>query len=156
MSFTFAAAMRAALVLFLIATVTLAVRPASAQVSPVNKNIFGTALKGYDAVTYFKEGRPVKGKDEFRHDWMGAKWYFASAANRDEFARNPEKFAPQFGGYCAWAVANGYTASIDPEAWRIVDGKLYLNYSKDVQKKWEADIPGFIKLGNENWPKLKK
>lgn len=156
MSFTFAAALRAALVLVLAATVTIAVRSASAAVDPVNKNIFGTALKGYDPVAYFKESRPVKGRDEFRHDWMGAKWYFASAANRDEFARNPEKFAPQFGGYCAWAVANGYTANIDPEAWRIVDGKLYLNYSKDVQKKWEADIPGFIKKGNENWPKLKK
>lgn len=156
MSFTFAAALRAALVLALIVTVTVAVRSASAAVDPINKNIFGTALKGYDAVAYFKESRPVKGKDEFRHDWMGAKWYFANAANRDDFARNPEKFAPQFGGYCAWAVANGYTANIDPEAWRIVDGKLYLNYSKDVQKKWEADIPGFIKLGNENWPKLKK
>lgn len=156
MSFAFTAVLRAALVLVLIATVMIAVRSASAAVDPINKNIFGTALKSYDAVAYFKESRPVKGRDEFRHDWMGAKWYFASAANRDEFARNPEKFAPQFGGYCAWAVANGYTASIDPEAWRIIDGKLYLNYSKDVQKKWEANIPGFIKQGNENWPKLKK
>lgn len=156
MSITFAAAIRAALVFMLIATVAIAVRSASAAVDPINKNIFGTALKGYDAVAYFKESRPVKGKDEFRHDWLGAKWYFATAANRDEFARDPEKYAPQFGGYCAWAVAHGYTASIDPEAWRIVDGKLYLNYSKDVQKKWEADIPGFIKQGNENWPKLKK
>ncbi len=153
---TFANLLRVALCLALIATVTIAVRPASAAVDPINKNIFGTALKGYDPVAYFKESRPVKGQDEFRHDWLGAKWYFASATNRDEFARNPEKYAPQFGGYCAWAVANGYTANIDPEAWRIVDGKLYLNYSKDVQKKWEADIPGFIKKGNENWPKLKK
>ncbi len=156
MSLAFAAVVRAALVLVLIATVTIGVRSASAAVDPINKNIFGTALKSYDAVAYFKEDRPVKGRDEFRHDWMGAKWYFASAANRDEFARNPEKYAPQFGGYCAWAVANGYTASIDPEAWRIIDGKLYLNYSKDVQKKWEANIPSFIKQGNENWPKLKK
>lgn len=156
MSFGFATVLRAALVFMLIASVTVTVRSASAAVDPINKNIFGTALKGYDAVAYFKEGRPVKGLDEFRQDWMGAKWYFASAANRDEFARNPEKYAPQFGGYCAWAVAHGYTASIDPEAWRIVDGKLYLNYSKDVQKKWEADVPGFIRQGNENWPKLKK
>lgn len=156
MSFTFANVMRTALMIALIATVTVVVRPASAAVDPINKNIFGTALKGYDAVAYFKQSKPVKGKDEFRHDWMGAKWYFASSANRDEFAQNPEKYAPQFGGYCAWAVAHNYTASIDPEAWRIVDGKLYLNYSKDVQKKWEANIPGFIKAGNENWPKLKK
>lgn len=156
MSFTFANVMRTVLLIALIATVATAVRSASAAVDPINKNIFGTALKGYDAVAYFKESKPVKGKDQFRHEWMGAKWYFASAANRDEFASNPEKFAPQFGGYCAWAVAHNYTASIDPEAWRIVDGKLYLNYSKDVQKKWEADVPGFIKQANENWPKLKK
>jgi len=156
MSFTFANILRAALGMALAASVTLAGRPALAAVDPVNKNIFGTALKGYDAVAYFKEGKPVKGKDEFRYDWIGAKWYFASAANRDEFAKTPEKYAPQFGGYCAWAVAHNYTANIDPEAWRIVDGKLYLNYSKDVQKKWEADVPGFIKQANENWPKLKK
>jgi YHS domain-containing protein len=116
---------------------------------PVNKNLFGAALKGYDAVAYFKEGRAVKGKDEFRQDWMGAKWYFASAGNRDEFAKNPEKFAPQFGCYCAWAVGHGKTADIDPEAWKIVDGKLYLNYSKDVQKMWAQDAPGWIKKGKE-------
>lgn len=156
MSFAFANLLRAALVLAMVATVTIAVRSASAAVDPINKNVFGTALKGYDAVAYFKEGKPVKGKDDFRHEWMGAKWYFASAENRDEFAKNPEKYAPQFGGYCAWAVAHNYTASIDPEAWKIIEGKLYLNYSKDVQKKWEQDIPGFIKQGNENWPKLKK
>lgn len=156
MSFTFANILRAVLAVALVVTFILAVRPASAAVDSINKNFFGTALKGYDAVAYFKDGKPVKGKDEFRHDWMGAKWYFASAANRDEFARNPSKYAPQFGGYCSWAVAHGYTANIDPEAWKIVDGKLYLNYDKDVQKKWEADIPGFIKKANENWPKLKK
>jgi len=156
MSFTFATILRAGVAVVLMLTATLATRPASAAVDPVNKNLFGTALKGYDAVAYFREGKPVKGKDEFRHDWMGAKWYFASAANRDEFAKGPAQYAPQFGGYCAWAVAHGYTANIDPEAWRIVDGKLYLNYSKDVQKKWEADVPGFIKQANENWPRLKK
>jgi len=127
-----------------------------AAVDPVNKNLFGTALKGYDAVAYFNEGRPVKGKDEFRHDWMGAKWYFASASNRDEFAKSPEKYAPQFGGYCARAVGHGSTANIDPEAWKIVDGKLYLNYDKSVQKMWEQDVPGWIQKGNENWPRLIK
>jgi YHS domain-containing protein len=127
-----------------------------AMVVQVNKNFFGTALKGYDAVAYFKEGKPVKGKDEFRHDWMGAKWYFASADNRDAFAQNPEKYAPQFGGYCAWAVSQGYTAAIDPTAWKIVEGKLYLNYNKEVQQKWESDIPGHIKKAQENWPRLSK
>ena len=95
-----------------------------------------------------------------RYDLAGVRMTATSAArdaaNRDDFAKAPDKYAPQFGGYCAWAVAHNYTAGIDPEAWRIVDCKLYLNYSKDVQKKWEADIPGFIKAGTENWPKLKK
>jgi len=156
MSITFANLLRTVLVIVFAATVTIAVRPTAAAVDPVNKNIFGTAVQGYDAVAYFKESRPVKGKNEFRHDWLGAKWYFASAAYRDDFARNPEMYVPQFGGYCSWAVAHGYTANIDPEAWKVIDGKLYLNYDRDVQKKWEQDIPGFIKKANENWPKLKK
>lgn len=144
------------LVLVFAAFALLPLSSGLAVVDPVNKNVFGTALKGYDAVAYFKEGRAAKGKDEFRHDWLGAKWYFANAANRDEFAKTPERYAPQFGGYCAWAVGHGYTANIDPEAWKIVDGKLYLNYDKSVQKMWEQDVPGWIKKGNENWPKLKK
>lgn len=147
---------RLAVAILIITIQFLLVRSAAAAVDPINKNLIGTALKGYDAVAYFKEGRPVKGRDEFRHDWMGAKWYFASAANRDEFAKSPEKYAPQFGGYCAWAVGHGHTASIDPEAWKIVDGKLYLNYSKDVQKMWEQDVSGWIKKADENWPMLIK
>ena len=127
-----------------------------AAIDPVNKSFTGTALKGYDAVAYFKEGRPVKGESQFRHDWMGAKWYFASAENRDQFVRDPQKYAPQFGGYCAWAVSRGYTASIDPEAWRIVDGKLYLNYSKRVQRMWEKDVAQRIDEATRNWPKLHK
>lgn len=144
---------------FALVLATFVVLPLSiglAAVDPVNKNIFGTALKGYDAVAYFKESHAVKGKDEFRHEWAGAKWYFANAANRDEFAKSPGKYAPQYGGYCAWAVGHGYTANIDPEAWKIVDGKLYLNYDKSVQKMWEQDVPGWITKANENWPKLMK
>ena len=127
-----------------------------AAVDPVNKSFTGTALRGYDAVAYFREGRPTKGRDEFRHDWMGAKWYFANAENRDAFARDPGKYAPQYGGYCSWAVSRGYTANIDPEAWRIVGGKLYLNYNKAVQKMWEADVAGNITKADESWPRLIK
>lgn len=127
-----------------------------AKVAAVNTNLFGTALKGYDAVAYFEDGKPVKGKDEFRYDWNGGKWYFATAAHRDTFAKDPAKYAPQYGGYCAWAVGHNYTADTDPEAWAIVDGKLYLNYNKDVQKKWLVDIPGYIQKGNSNWPSLHK
>ena len=85
---------------------------------------------------------------------MGAAWRFANAANRDAFAADPEAYAPQFGGYCAWAVSEGYTASTVPEAWRIVDGKLYLNYSRRIQSRWERDIPGNIARGTANWPDL--
>ena len=87
---------------------------------------------------------------------MGATWRFASAKNRDAFAAMPAKYAPQYGGYCAWAVSLGYTASTDPEAWKVVDGKLYLNYSKGVQRQWVDDGPRtLIKAGDKNWPDLK-
>ena len=99
--------------------------------------VFGSsAVRGYDVVAYFTQGRPVEGERKFIHKWMGTEWRFASAKHRDLFAENPEKYAPQYGGWCAWAVSQGYTASVDPEAWRIVDGKLYLNYSKSVQALW--------------------
>jgi len=124
----------------------------SAGVDPIYKYPGALALKGYDAVAYFNEGRAVEGSDQFTHEWNGAKWRFASAENRDSFVSRPERYAPQYGGYCAWAVGHGYTAKGDPEAWKIVEGKLYLNYSKDVKAKWEQDIPGFIAKGDENWP----
>jgi YHS domain-containing protein len=115
----------------------------------------GKAIRGYDPVAYFTEGQPVPGKAEHTADWMGAEWHFASAANRDLFVAQPERYAPQYGGYCAWAVAEGYTASIDPHAWRVVDGKLYLNYSKSVQERWEQDVPGNIARADRNWPGLR-
>jgi YHS domain-containing protein len=124
------------------------------KVDAINKTFSGVAIKGYDAVAYFTEGKSVKGSSEFQYEWLGAKWHFASAAHRDAFAKDSLKYAPQFGGYCAWAVSQNYTAGIDPEAWKVVDGKLYLNYSKSVQKTWEQDVPGNIRKGNENWPKL--
>ena len=114
------------------------------------------AVRGYDAVAYFTEGRPVEGKREIIHRWMDTEWRFASAVNRDLFAAKPEKYAPQYGGWCAWAVANGYTASTDPHAWKIVDGRLYLNYSKSVQRQWNGNIPDHIARGDRNWPGIKK
>lgn len=114
----------------------------------------GIAIDGTDPVAYFTEGRPVPGQAEFTYAWKGATWRFASAAHRDAFAADPEAYAPQFGGYCAWAVAEGYVASTVPEAWRIVDGKLYLNYSRRIQRRWERDIAGNIARGRANWPKV--
>ena len=110
------------------------------------------AIDGTDPVAYFTEGRPVVGEVGITHEWNGAVWQFSSAANRDAFAANPTAYAPQFGGYCAWAVSRGYTASTVPEAWKIVNGKLYLNYSRRIQRRWERDAPGNIARGNENWP----
>lgn len=117
---------------------------------------WGKAIKGYDVVAYFTQGKPVEGDGDFTHKWRGATWRFASAANRDTFAAMPQKYAPQYGGYCAWGVSQGYTAPTDPEAWRIVDGKLYLNYSKGVQKQWiKGGIPKLITIGDANWQKLR-
>lgn len=113
---------------------------------------WGTAIDGYDAVAYFTEGQPVEGDKEFSHDWKGATWRFSSAVNRDLFAANPDKYAPQYGGYCAYAVSQGYTASTEPDAWSIVDGKLYLNYSKSVRTRWEQDTAGYIADADTNWP----
>lgn len=144
-------------VLAAVATVTIAGLSGPARADKiVNKTFFGgIAIKGYDPVAYFKDGRPVEGRSEFTHPWMGAAWRFASAENRAAFAAQPETYAPQFGGYCASAVANNYTADIDPEAWRIVDGRLYLNYSKGIQSQWQQDIPGNISKGGANWPGLR-
>lgn len=112
------------------------------------------AIRGYDAVAYHRQLAPVKGSAEFTHQWKGATWRFASAANRDLFRASPEKYAPQYGGYCAYGVASGYAVAVDPEAWSVVDGKLYLNYSKSVQAQWKSDVPGFIRKADANWPKV--
>lgn len=112
----------------------------------------GVAIRGYDPVAYFTDGKPVKGKAEHTVRYEGAKWQFASKANAEKFKADPVKYAPQYGGYCAWAVSQGYTASIDPQAWKVVDGKLYLNYSKGVQSQWQQDIPGNITKADSNWP----
>ena len=119
---------------------------------PVNTTLFGIAIKGYDPVAYFTDSKPVEGSSDFALEWNGAKWRFANAAHLAAFKATPEKYAPQYGGYCAWAVSQGYTAGIDPAAWKIVEGKLYLNYSTDIQKKWSGDIPGNIGKADKNWP----
>lgn len=122
----------------------------------VNSSTFGNvAIEGTDPVAYFKDGRALEGSDAFEVEWKGAIWRFASAENRNAFQLDPARYAPQYGGYCAWAVSQGYTAAIDPEAWKIVDGKLYLNYSKGIQQRWAEDIPARIREADANWPSLK-
>jgi hypothetical protein len=136
-------------------TLTLIVAATAAIVSARQKssiNLAGEiAVHGYDVVAY-ADGEALPGSRQFEHRWSGAVWRFTTAERRDRFAREPQKFAPQFGGYCAWAVSRGYTADIDPQAFTIVDGKLYLNYSKSVQRQWEHDIPGNITKAVANWP----
>lgn len=124
---------------------------ASAEAAPVYAND-SIAVDGSDVVAYFTQGAPAKGTPEFSHDWNGATWHFVNAANRDAFAVDPAAYAPQYGGYCAWAVSEGYTAPTVPEAWRIVDGKLYLNFSRQIQRRWERDIPARITAADDNWP----
>jgi YHS domain-containing protein len=120
-----------------------------------NVDASGLALKGYDPVAYFTEGRPMQGKAEFstRHD--GVTYRFSSAANRDAFAAAPEKYAPQYGGYCAFGVASGYKAPIEPDAWTVVDGKLYLNYNRSVRSQWSSDVPGYVRKADANWPTVR-
>lgn len=116
----------------------------------------GTAVDGTDVVAYFTQGAPIAGNPDIMHTWNGVVWRFFNADNRDAFAADPEKYAPQYGGYCAYAVSEGYTASTTPEAWRIENGKLYLNYSRRIQRRWERDIPGRITAADANWPDVLK
>ena len=128
---------------------------AGAALAQTNVDSSGLALKGYDPVAYFTEGRPVRGKAEFtaRHD--DTTYRFASAANRDAFAAAPAKYAPQYGGYCAFGMAAGYKAPIEPDAWTLVDGKLYLNYNQSVRSRWSSDIPGYVRKADANWPTVR-
>jgi YHS domain-containing protein len=135
--------------------VALLLTVACAVQAQTNVDSSGLALKGYDPVAYFTENRPLAGKTEFTAQHEGATYRFASAANRDAFAAAPQKYAPQYGGYCAFGVAGGYKAPIEPEAWTVVDGKLYLNYNRSVRSKWSGDIPGFIRKGDANWPTVR-
>jgi YHS domain-containing protein len=119
---------------------------AAGQSSAVN-----VAIKGYDTVAYFKDGKALKGNESFTVQWHDMTWYFATKENKDLFAAGPEKFAPQYDGYCAWALTEFRKAITDPEVWKIVDGKLYLNCSKSAYEKWSKDIPGNIRKADANW-----
>src|SRR5512139_3696971 len=109
------------------------------------------AIKGYDTVAYFKAGKAVKGSESFAFRWHDKTWQFSTRENRDLFAASPEKYAPQYDGYCAWAMTEARLAVTDPEVWKIVDGKLYLNCSQAAYEKWSRDVPGHIKKADEIW-----
>lgn len=125
-----------------------------AQKSEVFKSS-GKAIRGYDPVAYFTEGKAVKGSEKLSFHWNDADWYFSSTQNLNSFSKDPGKYAPQYGGYCAYGLSEGHKAPTDPDAWTIVDGKLYLNYSKDVRAKWRENENERIAKADANWPQLK-
>jgi YHS domain-containing protein len=120
----------------------------------VNVDKKNLAVQGYDLVAYFEDHKPIKGSDEFSFKHEAATYHFASKAHLNAFKKSPEKYLPQYGGFCAYGVSRGYAVGIDPDAWSIVDGKLYLNYSPKVQKTWNEDKPGYIKKADANWPSI--
>ncbi len=121
----------------------------------VNANQNDLAIQGYDPVAYFTDSRPVKGSAEFSATHKNAIYHFASAEHRDRFRADPNAYAPQYGGYCAFGVTMEKKFDTDPAAWKIVDGKLYLNLNKDVQTRWLTDVPGYISSANDLWPEIR-
>ncbi|HVX50155.1 MAG TPA: YHS domain-containing (seleno)protein [Chitinophagaceae bacterium] len=115
----------------------------------------GIAVHGYDVVAYFTQSKPVKGDSKLALKWNNATWYFASQQDLDLFKASPAKYAPQYGGYCAYGLSQGHKASTRPEAWTIVNGKLYLNYNNDVKSNWLKNTGGYISKADANWPSLK-
>lgn len=113
-----------------------------------------SAVGGYDPVSYFTKGMPVKGVKKFAVEWKGAWWYFSSAENLEKFRVNPTAYAPQYGGYCAYGVSQNAAVKGDPLLWKIVDGKLYLNINKQVVSIWNKDIPGYLSKANTHWPNV--
>ncbi len=116
----------------------------------------GAAIKGYDPVAYFVAGAPMIGRRELSVEYGGVRWQFASAENKARFEMEPDKYLPAYGGYCAYGVAQGYLVKIEPEAWAIKDGRLYLNYDAQVQKQWEKDWTGYVETARKSWPLLIK
>lgn len=128
-------------------------RPAAAETPPVYL-VKGVAVGGYDPVAYFTEKKPVKGNPAIALEHEGAKYFFASEEHRELFKKEPNKYLPQYGGYCAWAVSQGSTAKIDPTAWTVHDGRLFLNYNKSVKGSWDKNLAQHIAKADANWPKI--
>jgi len=121
----------------------------------INADPTGVVIRGYDPVAYFNEGRPVPGRTELSAEYQGGKYLFATAANRDLFNANPEKYVPRYGGYCAFGVAIGKKFDIDPSSWQIVEGSLYVNLNPAILEKWSADTNGYLRKSEKNWPKIR-
>ena len=149
--------------LFIILTLTVIAAGTATAAEPINtlekKGFFrykpsGLAIRGFDTVAYFTEGKPIKGTDQYQHEWMGAKWNFSSEKHLSLFAANPEKYAPQYGGYCAYGVATDSLVKIEGDQWTIVDDKLYLNYDANLQEMWLKDMQNYIGLADGKFDML--
>lgn len=114
----------------------------------------GVAIKGYDPVAYFAQNKAISGVDAYTFEWSGSQWKFSSQAHLDSFKVAPEKYAPQYGGYCAYGCSQNYKAPVDPEAFTILNNKLYLNYSMKVKTAWLQEATARIKAADANWPAL--
>ena len=145
--------MKAILILF-----TALILLASCDSSNMSSEVFqkdGAAIGGYDPVAFFTEQKPVKGTPEYSIEWNSAKWLFASKTNMDNFIKNPQMYAPKYGGYCAFGTAEGHKAPTEADTWTITGDKLYFNYDKDVKKLWDKDRAGYIKKADANWDSVK-
>lgn len=147
--------MRKIISIFLLAFASSAIVPAYAEKAPIyTKSFNNLGAGGYDVVSYFKGGAPEEGDKSFSVEHLGADFIFASQENLEAFQANPDAYLPQYGGYCAWAMADGKFFKGDPKQWTILDGKLYLNYSDKIQAKWKAEPKGFITSADAKWPDI--
>jgi len=146
--------MRALFTFLTIITAFTAVAFAAQAQAPIYTERDGVGAGGYDVVSYFTGGAPVRGSVEFTAQWQGASWYFSSAAHLAEFEKTPERYAPQYGGYCAWAITKGNLAPADPLVYQVVNGKLYLNFNRDIAQRWQANRAAFIEDADSVYPSL--
>lgn len=139
--------------IFFLSTFLLLAALSFAQ-SSTFKPVYSTdagAIQGYDPVAYFTDAKPVKGQADIALEWGGGTWHFATIAHRDSFQMNPERYAPAYGGFCAYGWSRGYPAKTEPGAWSIVEGKLYLNYDAGVKADWDKKRAYYIKKADANW-----
>jgi YHS domain-containing protein len=139
----------------LLGAATLSLPLGAWAAGPLNLDSHGVAIHGHDPVAYFVDGKPSKGRSDLSASANGATYWFASEKNLQTFKADPAKYEPQYGGYCAYGVAQGFKPDIDPTAFKVVEGKLFLNLSPAVQSRWLADVPGHIVRANANWTQLK-
>lgn len=137
--------------IIIIALLIMVWGPVAGQTSEIFQKD-GKAIGGYDPVAFFTQGAAVKGNEAIRAEWKGAQWYFGNEEHKNAFLAEPAKYAPQYGGYCAYGTADGHKAPTMADTWTIIDGKLYFNYNKKVKELWNKDTKGYIGQADKNWP----